>query len=240
MEMELKILTPAERKYTYAQSSQIPGQCGLIGHLRGDMDTNGKGFFTTWEDYRKDLKTEAFKAEFDEVINTLRTDAAYGNILTDRAKLASYCYAHPDSAFENQCGREFGVRVNTKDYAYLFRLNPNRGEYNLYCYPYKREWLDRHLEKAEHGIRFIDSHYHDLFRVPDGGNITITRSDGSKTIMNCRYINETHFEQGGGCFDNIWHICQFAERMEQNGNTYEAGEPMQPKKSKQKSRGQER
>lgn len=34
------------------------------------------------------------------------------------------------------------------------RLNPNRGEYNLYCYCYQREWLDNHLQKAEKGIRF--------------------------------------------------------------------------------------
>lgn len=240
MKMELKILTPAERKYTYAQSSQISGQCGLIGHLRGDMDANGKGFFTTWDDYRPDLKTDAFKAEFDEVIHALRTDAAYGSVLTDRAKLAAYCYAHPNAAFEKQNSREFGVRVNTADYAYLFRLNPNRGEYNLYCYPYKREWLDRHLEKAERGIRFIDSHYNDLFCIPDGGEISITRSDGMKLTMNCRYIDETHFEQSGGGFNDIWHICQFAERMERNGNAYEAKEAMQPSKAKQKSRGQER
>lgn len=100
MEMKFEIMSPAARKYTYAQSSQLSGQCGLIGHLRGDMDTNEKGFFTTWEDYRTDLKTDTFKAEFDEAINALRFGGEADSELADRAKLASYCYAHPDTAFE--------------------------------------------------------------------------------------------------------------------------------------------
>ena len=45
MEMEIWDMLPAEQKYTYSQSSQIMGQTGCIGHLRGDMDTNGNGFF---------------------------------------------------------------------------------------------------------------------------------------------------------------------------------------------------
>lgn len=196
------------------------------------MDTNGKGFFTTWEDYRTDLKTDAFKAEFDEVINVLRFDAQYGNVLTDRAKLTSYCYAHPDAAFEKAASREFGIRVNTKDYAYLFRLNPNRGEYNLYCYAYQREWLDHHLQEAERGIRFIDSHYTDLFRISDGGEIEITCHDGEKLTRSCRYIDATHFELSSGGFHDIWHICQFAERMEQNGSTYAPKKAMPPEKSR--------
>ena len=43
-------------------------QTGFIGYLRADMDSNGEGFFSTWNDFRKDLKTQAFKDEFDEVI----------------------------------------------------------------------------------------------------------------------------------------------------------------------------
>lgn len=42
-------------------------QYGLIGHLRADMDTDGNGFFSSWFDFREELKTDEFKAEFDEV-----------------------------------------------------------------------------------------------------------------------------------------------------------------------------
>lgn len=60
-------------------------QCGLIGYLRADMDTNGKGFFSSWNDYRKDLKTDEFKAEFDDLINTYRQK---DNFLADRNTLS--------------------------------------------------------------------------------------------------------------------------------------------------------
>ena len=44
--MEIRPLTPTEQKYTYAQSMQIEGQTGTIGHLRGDFATTGYGFYT--------------------------------------------------------------------------------------------------------------------------------------------------------------------------------------------------
>ena len=64
MSFDLKVMKEPEQKYTYRQSTQISMQCGLVGYLRADMDTNGKGFFSSWNDYRKDLKTDEFKAEF--------------------------------------------------------------------------------------------------------------------------------------------------------------------------------
>lgn len=72
--MDYRVLTEAERKYTFSQSQQLSMQTGLIGYLRADFGSNGNEFWTTWNDFRKDLKTDEFKAEFDEVINGLRTD----------------------------------------------------------------------------------------------------------------------------------------------------------------------
>ena len=48
MGFDLKVMKEAEQKYTYRQSRQISNQCGLVGYLRADMDSNGKGFFRTW------------------------------------------------------------------------------------------------------------------------------------------------------------------------------------------------
>lgn len=211
MLITINVMKEAERKYTYSQSQQISMQTGLIGYLRADMDSNGEGFFSTWNDFRKDLKTQEFKDEFDEVINTLRAD---GQLLHSRSDLTKFCYANPDSSFGNN--REYGIRVDTPQYAYLMRLNPNKGEYNLYCYCYRRDWLDRHLDKAEAGIRFIDTDYNELFRIPDGGAIEITCYDDDTFTEQCRYIDETHVEVG----NNLFHICEFAERMAQNGAIY--------------------
>ena len=56
-----------EARYSYRNSQQISSQTGLIGYLRADMGTNGNEFWSTWNDYRKDLKTDDFKSEFDEI-----------------------------------------------------------------------------------------------------------------------------------------------------------------------------
>ena len=183
--MTIRPMTKPEMMYSYTQSQQIRSQTGNIGYLRADMDTNGKGFFSTWNGFRDDLKVEAFKDEFDAVINGLRFGEGPEFFLKDRTSLAKYCFSHPEAAIND---REFGVRVDTQNYAYMMRLNPNRGEYNLYCYCYRKDWLDHHLKEAERGIRFIDSSYNDLFRIPDGGKIRITYPDGDRREETCRYV----------------------------------------------------
>ena len=210
MDFEKRAMTEAEDKYSFSQSSQICAQTGLIGYLRADMDTDGNGFFSTWNDWRKDLKTQEFKDEFDEVINSLREE---GDILHNRSALAKYCYATPQARMKTDQDY-YGVRVDTEKYAYLLRLNPNKGEYNLYCYCYIRNGLDDHIRQAERGIRFIDPHYKEKFRIKDGDMIRITCTDGSSMDRVCRYIDDYHVEVG----HNLFHICEFAERMEESRN----------------------
>ena len=211
MEMTMRPMFPAERNYCYSQSQQISMQTGLIGYLRADMDSDGKGFFSTWNGFRDDLKSEDFKLEFDDVINKLRED---GNFLHDRSTLSRCCCRTPESEFHND-RNEFGFRVDTEHYAYMMRLNPNKGEYNLYCYCYVRQWLDQHLHHAERGIRFITPDYKEIFRIPDGDKVRITLSTDETLDRVCRYIDDYHLEVG----NNLYHICEFAERMERNGNT---------------------
>ena len=73
----------------------------------------------------------------------------------------------------------------------------------------------------EKTIRFIDSSYNTLFYVPDGGNIVLTYSDGEKVIRPCKFLDEYHTQIGS----SIFHICEFAERMEQNGTSYVPEKP---------------
>ena len=215
----IREITRQEEHYTYSQSSQIMGQTGCIGHLRADMGSNGKGFYSSWDDHYEKLKTDKFKKEFDEVINALRFDESYGNVFKDLNGLATFCRkqekARMDSDDEN-----YGFRIDTEAYAYLMRLNPNKGYYNVYCYCYKKEWLDRHLKKAEKGIRFIDSQYNEKFTIPDGGKVMLTSSDGKTRMVPCRYIDDYHLEFGSGP-GNLYHICQLAELLEQNHSKVE-------------------
>lgn len=224
MELQIRPMRFEERKYTYAQSSQLMRQTGSIGRLRGDFGKSGTEFWSTWEDHRQELKTDAFKAELDEIINALRSEE-YG-LLKDRRSMVSYSRAEPDSIFKGNYTTEYGFRVDTKDHAFLIRCNPQQGDYNFYCFCYVSKWLDQNIERARNDIRFIDSGYKELFRLPDGEQITITLSTDEKLDRTCRFVDETHLEVGR----SLYHICEFAERMERNGNTYAPKEPPLPPK----------
>ena len=206
--MEYRAITKAEQKYTFKQSNRLSSQTGLIGYLRGDFGSSGKEFWTTWNGFREDLKTDEFKTEFDDVINGLRD----GDVLADRNAMSSYCCSNPDSSFDDD-RNHYGIRLDTDKYSYLMRLNPNKGEYNLYCYCYRKDWLNSHLEKAESGIRFIDSNYNDKFRIDDGEKISITFSNGKTLEKFCRYIDDYNLEID----TNLYHICEFADFCERNG-----------------------
>lgn len=64
-------------------------------------------------------------------------------------------------------------------------------------------------------IRFIDSHYKDLFHIPDGSCVQIHYLDET-VVKPCTFIDEYHTQIGY----NVFHICQFAEIMERNGASY--------------------
>lgn len=212
--MEIRALTHPEQKYTYAQSMQLEGQTGCVGHFQGDFAPSGYGFYTTWFDVREQWKPDEFNTGLDEVIHMLREDKG---LLHNRYDMDAYAKKFPESAFKGNYCTEYGFRVDTEKHAFLLRCNPTKGDYDFCCYCYVKEWLDKHMAKAEQGIRFIDPHYKEKFRIPDGGKIIITYGWGEKAEKTCRYIDEYHTEVGS----NLYHICEFAERMEQNGHTYE-------------------
>lgn len=218
MDMTIRPILPEERKYTYAQSQQLMMQTGSIGHLRGDFSGSDGSFYTGWFDHVESRKTEAFKAELDDVINSLRFDEQYGGLLKNRASMQKCGWNQPDSAFEGSYTTEYSFRVDTDNFSYLLRCNPTKGDYNFYCWCFEKQWLNRHLQQAQKGIRFIDPNYKEVFRIPDGDKIRIIEPDGKYRDCVCRYIDEYHVEVSSG-FDNLFHICQFAELMERNQNT---------------------
>ena len=60
-------------------------------------------------------------------------------------------------------------------------------------------------------IRFIDSRYQEQFRIPDGGTVLVTYPDRQFSAQ-CRYLDEAHTAING----TVFHICEFAERLERN------------------------
>ena len=63
-------------------------------------------------------------------------------------------------------------------------------------------------------IRLINSHYDDLYRIPDGGVIQVDYPDGRSFTARVEHLDDYHFDMGG--LGNVFHICQFAEVMERN------------------------
>lgn len=172
MELKITSMTPADRLYAYNQSSQLEGQTGCIGHLRGDFG-GGQEFYTSWFDHRREYKTDEFKAEFDEVVNTLREK---DGLLCTRDSMTRFCYQNPEAEFEGNYCAEYGFKVQTPQHTYMLRCNPNYGDYNFYLYAYVSRFLEHHMEKAKQGIRFITPGYKELFRIPDGDHIRVSRA----------------------------------------------------------------
>lgn len=88
---------------------------------------------------------------------------------------------------------------------------------NLYCYCYRKDWFDRHLNNAEKGIRFIDPNYKELFRIEDGDKIRYFTNSGEPRHLICRYIDDYHFEATSDRGKNLYHICEFAEQYQNQG-----------------------
>ena len=59
MDLKIRAMTPEEREYSYTQDAETRKKSGCIGHLRVDMDSNGLGFYSTWDDHSPGLKTDA-------------------------------------------------------------------------------------------------------------------------------------------------------------------------------------
>ena len=65
------------------------------------------------------------------------------------------------------------------------------------------------MDEKEHSIRFINSSYDTLFRIPDGNTVEVQFPD-RKFSAKCEYIDDYHTLVG----DSVFHICEFAEMVE--------------------------
>ena len=137
----MRKLNKNEEAYAFSQETEKDRISGCVGHLRGDFGS-GESFFTTWWPHQDDaLNTPEFKEAFGIVMDSLRKGA-----LGSRRECAKFCWENLDQNFGEYRG--FGGRVDEGDYAFIFRLNPRRGDYDVYCYCYVRSKLDEAL-KAE-------------------------------------------------------------------------------------------
>ena len=210
MSMDYKPMTRVERLYAYRQSQQLTMQSGAIGYLRGDFAKSGAEFHSQFFDLVESRKTDAFRADIDNVVNTMREP---GRPLRDRYTMLTFCGLRESAGFDGNIGKEYGFRVDTAEFTYMLRCNPSPHDYNFYLWCYQRVSLESHMAMAAHGIRFITPHYQEKFRIEDGDQIRICYPDGEEVDKVCRYVDDYHLEVG----NSLFHICEFAERLDVPG-----------------------
>lgn len=207
-ENERLICNRMERLYLYKNSTQICAQTGFQGYLRGYFNKCGETYFDTYFPH-KTPADEGFFEALQKVMDTLRE-----GILKSFRAMKDFCSGDGfDSRFYGNWTEEFAFRIDHKGFAFLFRLIPMPGDYHVYIHCYHADWLDQHMNQAEHGIRFIDSSYQEKFRLEDGGRIRITTLDGNVKERICRFIDDYHVEIG----DYLYHICEYGEMCETSG-----------------------
>lgn len=150
--MEKIFVRPAkEAEFAYAYTHDDGDKVAkCIGHLRADFGRSGTEFWTTWSDHNAELKTQDFKDILDDVINRFRTNKVF-NPLKSRSRMAKWCCDYPEAEEENSIGQNYVFRADEGDYSFVMRMNPNPGFYNLYCYCYWRDALDKSIELDKEG-----------------------------------------------------------------------------------------
>ena len=114
---------------------------GSIGHLRMDFGRKGTGFWSTWFDHSVgELNTSEFKAEIDEVVNTLRE-----SVLKDRVSMRRFCRESGGELGMNFGIPQYGYVVETEHYRYCLRCKPQEGDYDgyLWCFDKRIQEMNR-------------------------------------------------------------------------------------------------
>lgn len=204
--MRMKALTSEEGLYVQKNSPDINSRCGLIRIVTAgyDGDDSSSVFHAVNEDFKKDLVTPLFVIDLDKIFTVLRFAAT--SPLYNRNMMRTFCKKHPEAMIDDNV---YGFRVDYDCYVFLLRLEPDKTDDNIICYCYK-DWINKQIEAAGKGIRFVDAAYKVLFYVPDGGKIKITHYYGETDITTVRYIDAYHMELG----NTVYHICEFADRIE--------------------------
>lgn len=142
--MQLFVATPEEHALFFSDEKQDKAS-GCVGHLRGDFGS-GTEFYTTWWPHQNDtLNTPDFKKDIDRVVNWLRKDYAP---LKDLSVMRGFCARYgSQSEIPGAMTPSHGFRIETKQFQYMLRCAPQKGDYNFYLYCYAKA-----AREQEHAI----------------------------------------------------------------------------------------
>ena len=135
--MHWELLPPDRLDWVYSDSgSERDRAC--IGHLRGDFGRGGDEFWTGWFDHQPNLKSKAFRDEFQDVVNGLRRE---NGLLRSFSVMSKKCR-------DGLPGEEsFSFQGQTANHLYCLRCIPRRGDYNFYLYAYDKNILREQARK---------------------------------------------------------------------------------------------
>ena len=141
MKYELKC-ADAEQKSMFYSDCEPALRNACIGHVRMDFGS-GSEFWTTWWGNREDMNDGNFKAELNDVVNSLRKDG----LLKNRSEMQRACGNNSGLAL----GEAHGFSVETDKNIFLLRCQPGQG-YDCYLYCYNKQELElaqSQLQKQE-------------------------------------------------------------------------------------------
>lgn len=210
---EMRVATPMERMYMYANSKSIQAVTGFVGYLRGYFTNEGKTFYSDWTDgHWRCLNDKTFKTQFDAFMRHLIERGPLAGL----AAMETFCCNHREAAFEGNYTTEYAFRVEIGDFVHLIRFIPVRGDNTVYIHSYSKLYLDMHLRRAEEGVALLSLTEKGRYRVPDGGKVKFTWSDGSSKEATCRVVDFIKV-QFNDKEDAVFDINDLKRQLQENG-----------------------
>ena len=202
MKIHIRKITDSERRFAYSQSPQLDIRTGCIGVLHGYLRSADIELFQEWDKHLRIPNTIHFQNIFDQAMQTFMTDEQFTTTLESLSFQSDITKIADKSLL-------YGVRIDVGKYTFLLRVSTDKIMHNLHCYCYYRRSLDRHMQKADRGIRFITPNDQELFRLDDGDSIRILLQNHYYVDKPCRYVYNEHVEVG--C--QLYHLAEFADQM---------------------------
>lgn len=138
--------------FYFSHSEEQDKAVGCVGHLRGDFGS-GKQFYTTWWPHQNDvLNTPKFKADIDRAVNWLRERP--DSPLRDFDTMKHCCDRYGRvCAIKGALLPSYGFMAKTKQYVYMIRCTPVKGDYQFYIYCYQRKAFEKARGKQQKNDR---------------------------------------------------------------------------------------
>ena len=144
---------PEEAGAFFAQTSEQDAQMGAIGHVRMDFGKSGTEFWHTWHPRgREELNSPEFKAELQQVVDTLRE-----TVLKDLSSMQRFCCENGGD-IPGGWSQNYGYVAETEHYEYCLRCNPVPGDYQAYlsCFDLDEQKIDHAYQPLVGRVHFIN------------------------------------------------------------------------------------